>query len=516
MTFIRHKKDKKGRKYAMEVESYWDKEKKQPRQRVIRYLGTVTEDGIKQRKPRQSPRRALDYGDCRVLNHIAEELHLMPVLENTFGLETARLIISLAMNKLIRETSYSNFHKWYEGSYLQHMAPVADPSSQGISRELERLGLDERATWRFFERWNTNLGVSPMMMYDISTFAAYSEMISLLEYGRDYQETGLKQVNLGLVCAADSGLPTYFKIFPGSLADVVTLDHVVDDLKCFGIKDTMFVLDRGFFRGGNIKKLVENKMKFIMPLPTSYTLYKNLIAKHRLKSESPENASMLNAKVIFHIAGDTEIEGVKVKYVHYFDPERKTREIENLYRRIQQVEEKINGTEFKGQSREQIFKDVPKDLISCFKMRIIDGLVHLERKKNAIARKANRKGKMILLFKGDLDWENLLITYRSRDRIEKMFSELKTDLSALPLRVHKESTLKGSMLISFVALILHSQLLRMMKESKLSANYSSDGLLLELSKIKMIEMTDGKLVLTEITKKCRTILERLGIKIDSA
>jgi hypothetical protein len=45
MSFIRTK-IKDGRKYQYLVENYWDKEKKNSRQRVIQYLGVGTgEDG---------------------------------------------------------------------------------------------------------------------------------------------------------------------------------------------------------------------------------------------------------------------------------------------------------------------------------------------------------------------------------------------------------------------------------------------------------------------------------------
>ncbi|MEM3341108.1 MAG: transposase [Thermoplasmata archaeon] len=516
MAFIRYKTTKKGRKYAMEVESYWDKEKKQPRQRVVRYLGTVTEEGIKRRRPQAIPRMALDYGDVKVLENFAEHLKLKQILEATIGPENAQLVLGLAMNKLIRETSYSNYHRWYEGSYIQKMLPFENPSSQNISRVLERVGLDERAIWSFFERWNNTIGISNTMMYDISTFASYSEMISFVEYGRDYQDTGLKQVNLGLVCAPDSGLPSYFKLYPGSIADVVTLGQVVDDLKYFGVKKNLYVLDRGFFSAKNIVNLLKQGDEFIIPLPAGTIQHNAIIAKHRAKAELPEHGSMLNKKVIFHIEGMTEIDGVSVKYVHYYDPERKARELENLYRRISKVEEELEGKPLIGGKPREMLVSTAGDLASCFSVSIVDGRIHLKRKKNAIARRVNKLGKMILLYNGSMDWETVLTTYRSKDRIEKMFSELKTDLSAMPLRVHKESTLKGAIFVSFIALILYSHLLRRMKEANLSQHYSADGLLLELAKIKMIEMTASKSTLSEISKKCRIILERLGINFDSA
>jgi len=61
MSYIVHQRIG-NRVYAYEVEAYWDKDKKSPRQRR-RYLGRVDEHGniIPKRLPR--PRAALDHGD---------------------------------------------------------------------------------------------------------------------------------------------------------------------------------------------------------------------------------------------------------------------------------------------------------------------------------------------------------------------------------------------------------------------------------------------------------------------
>lgn len=55
------------------------------------------------------------------------------------------------------------------------------------------------------------------------------------------------------------------------------------------------------------------------------------------------------------------------------------------------------------------------------------------------------------------------------------------------------------------------RLLKWMKETGLLENYTVEGLLLELAKIKKITLTDGETLVTEITRKQRTILEKMGL-----
>jgi transposase len=88
---------------------------------------------------------------------------------------------------------------------------------------------------------------------------------------------------------------------------------------------------------------------------------------------------------------------------------------------------------------------------------------------------------------------------------------LKQDLQVLPLNVKKESTMKGFLFVTFISLILRMKLLKQMKDAGLLEDYTLDGILLELSKIKKIRLVTGETVTTEISKKQRTILDALGL-----
>jgi len=71
--------------------------------------------------------------------------------------------------------------------------------------------------------------------------------------------------------------------------------------------------------------------------------------------------------------------------------------------------------------------------------------------------------------------------------------------------------MKGFLFVTFISLILRMKLLKQMKDAGLLEDYTLDGLLLELSKIKKIRLVTGETVTTEISKKQRTILDALGL-----
>ena len=68
-----------------------------------------------------------------------------------------------------------------------------------------------------------------------------------------------------------------------------------------------------------------------------------------------------------------------------------------------------------------------------------------------------------------------------------------------------------TLFINFIGLIIRLRLLRLMKESDLIKDFTVDGLLLELLKIKKIQLVNGEIIVSEITKKQRTILDALHL-----
>lgn len=120
---------------------------------------------------------------------------------------------------------------------------------------------------------------------------------------------------------------------------------------------------------------------------------------------------------------------------------------------------------------------------------------------------------MIVLYSGQQSWQERLLWSRERDVIEKMFYALKNDLGALPLRAQRAEVVKAMIFVNFIALIVRTKTLAMMKVSRLCRDYSLPAVLLEMSKLRRMEMLDGSFVTGEVTKKQRKIVEALGLDL---
>ena len=64
----------------------------------------------------------------------------------------------------------------------------------------------------------------------------------------------------------------------------------------------------------------------------------------------------------------------------------------------------------------------------------------------------------------------------------KAFRILKTDLDIFPMRVRKESTIKGMLFIFFISLIIRTALIRGIISSVLMKKYSLESMILELER----------------------------------
>ena len=121
----------------------------------------------------------------------------------------------------------------------------------------------------------------------------------------------------------------------------------------------------------------------------------------------------------------------------------------------------------------------------------------------------NRIGRFLLVYNGKYTLLEFLSLYRHRDSIEKAFRMLKTDLDIFPMRVRKESTMRGMLFIFFISLIIRTALMRGMISSGLMRKYSPEKMILELEKLHVVEDANGSMSELERTRKQKDILDAL-------
>ncbi|MEM4058797.1 MAG: IS1634 family transposase, partial [Thermoplasmata archaeon] len=67
--------------------------------------------------------------------------------------------------------------------------------------------------------------------------------------------------------------------------------------------------------------------------------------------------------------------------------------------------------------------------------------------------------------------------------------------------------------ITFVSLYLYFRIMNIIKKAGLTKDLSVNELLIELSKVYLVENTDGKVAYSEIPKKVENLISKIGIDI---
>jgi transposase len=315
-----------------------------------------------------------------------------------------------------------------------------------------------------------------------------------------------------MIVDKEKGIPVMYDIYPGSIVDVTTLKNTIKKIEAYGVNNFTLVMDRGFFSKGNIEELIHEKIPFIMPATMTLKSIKELMSSAQKDIESPEYLHKFNKKPIFVKPVTLEEKEFKMDGYCFYDPKRELEEKDVFYSRLYDVKKKLEGKAIPGwRNPEDVFKERAKEMAGYYSWKKIDDHFRINIKKNAVSQRVNRMGKFFLFYYGERDWMECLTVYRERDIVEKGFKIMKNDIQSLPLNTNKDSTTKGFIFICFIGLIIRMKLLSLMRETTIIEDHTVESLLLELEKIRKIELQNGEIIVTELTRKQKEIMEKLNL-----
>lgn len=494
------KKTVNGRIYVYERTPYYDRTLKNTKYRY-RYLGKEI-DGETRRIRSILPRRSLIYGPFIPLMGIADGIGLMDMLKAYLTEDESNRVLALAISKIVRPLPQNSIQSWYEGTYVSTIIP-ASLSSQRNSELMEKIGSSDLYR-RFSLDLIRKLNPESSLMYDITSMPSYS-MVPVFEYGHAKDHPELEQINLSMVMEKRRKVPLYYELYPGSIPDIVTLKRTIEYLSPF-IQEIEIILDRGFFSLDNLRLI--SGMRYIIAASLVRKEVKAIFSRASGTVDRADNIIMYEGDPIFCQGVSFAMDDLSLTGYFYHDPKREADERSDFHRRLREKRSRIEALQVRRGMR-TVIENIAGSYGRYITYGIENGKVVTKARDNAISAAENRMGRFLLVYRGEYSPSECLSIYRQRDTIEKAFRVLKADLDVFPLRDHKEPTIRGTMFVFFVSLIIRSALLRGMQSSHLNEKYSVERMLLELEKLHMIEDQNGILRELERTRKQKDILEAL-------
>jgi hypothetical protein len=249
----------KGHTYLYSVDSFWDKEKKQPRQHRT-YIGKK-DPHSQTLVPQDDLRDAREFGNLFLLHSIAGKLALSEDPALIFP-DSWKEILALAFYRVCENKALYLCGHWLDTVWLQD--PLSLPSPR-ISELLGQLGHTAVYRERFFRRWAGRLSKSNrFVIFAITSVSSYAKGIDRVEWGYNRNHESLPQINLGLVYGEPSALPLCYRAYPGSIHDISALRNAVLELEVLSGGKSLFILDKGFYSQANIRHL--SGMAFIIKI----------------------------------------------------------------------------------------------------------------------------------------------------------------------------------------------------------------------------------------------------------
>jgi len=230
-----------GRIYLYEVVSYWDKAKKQARQKRT-YIGPKYSKNKTKRKPKKSELVTKNYGNIALLNYISDQIGLAQILKDVFP-DKYHEILALAYYEIMEASAVYLFPYWLDEQYFQKVRKLY---SSDISGLCEDLGRAQVSRIDFTKKWIEHLKPIMGIYYDITSISSYSTNIDFIEWGYNRDGEKLTQLNMVVIFCQTNSLPMLYNLYPGSIVDVTTLKNCIKYLEAFNLKDFLIVLDSGF------------------------------------------------------------------------------------------------------------------------------------------------------------------------------------------------------------------------------------------------------------------------------
>jgi hypothetical protein len=373
-------------------------------------------------------------------------------------------------------------------------------SSQRASDMYASFGFAERMA--FYREWARLAREREYLALDITSISSYSQGIKQCEMGHNRDKEKLPQVNVCILCGEKSHTPVYLTLYSGSLGDVSTLECTLEEFEgVVGAAGYMVVMDKGNFSFRNLRALNGadgRRTLFLIPAPFT-TAWAKMMAEAEMGGiDRPSNVILTSGAPVRGVYRPGAIKGIGFIHAHvFFDPERALRKRNELYDYVARLKAEA--------VRDAANPKLQKEFAHYLTAGPAPGV-----REDVVAEELKTAGWLVLASNHIGDPQLAFDTYRAKDAVEKAFMAYKDMLGLHRLRVHGDVRMENKLFVAFIALAMYSHIHRVMKEKRLYARMTFDGLMITLAKLKSARV-GGKLILRPVTRAQKDIFDAFGL-----
>ena len=380
-------------------------------------LSTIPSDWREVDHTRRRPPVCVDFGDTYLLDELIKGIGYDKVLDSINYANRDRLM-SMLYYYVIEDKANRHAETWFRQNLIRILYPRAGLASQRISEFLAAIGTDDqkRDFLKAHIKYVLEVTGGDVCVLIDSTGLPNSCNVPITRISSHEGDVNLEFRLIALV-QKSTGLPLFYHIIEGNVVDVSTIDFIIRTAKEHGIDVSYVIGDAGYCCPANIERLVLSHIDFMTRVNPTYQTYSNVISQNLDKLNDPQYNVNYHGRTV----------------------------------RVYKTKTVI------GKNKETN-KDVEGNLYLCKDMSAHYDKAHRVHKKydgnlpsaeiEAICEKC---GIFAIVTTLDLPPEDVLPEYYIRQKVEQFFDFGKNYAKFIPVREQNMNTLKGHILLGFMA-----------------------------------------------------------------
>ena len=456
----------------------------------------------------------LRIGAYIIIQKILDEYKISDYLSPYFGDKDLGLFLDLIAYTITCENNAGQYYPMYAYNHPLFTEDMHIYSDTRVSDFL--CGMTGEESIGFLNDWNAihDHREKIYISYDSANKNSEAGNIEMVEFGEPKVDVGAPIFNYSIAYDTKNSKPLFYETYLGSIADISQLEFMLGKAKGYGYRNIGFILDRGYFSKGNIRKMDEYGYSFVIMIKGMAKIANRLVLENKGKFEEERKYSIRKHHVYGYTVKDKLYpDDEKDRYFHiYHSTGKEQGEKEQLEERLERLAKSLKkqyGTDYQLSDTEKHYFDTFYDS---------EGILALVKEKDdVIKRELKLCGYFCIVTSDNMTAEEALDLYYSRDASEKLFRGDKSYLGNKSERTHLNESTEAKIFVEFIALIVRNRIYTKLKEElnriDENPNYMTvPAALRELEKIEMIRGHDQIYRLDHaVTKTQKTILKAFGM-----
>ena len=397
---------------------------------------------------------------------------------------------------------------------------LVDPSFDRRKAGELLVRLAPQARSAFYKAWNTAQGpASREIFYDVTSFSTYSGQIRRASYGYNRDGEDLPQINEGLFCCRETGMPLFMCSYDGSLNDASNFSHALELARACKVKPArrglVMIMDGGF-SSDSFSWLHLDGWKFIGGVsPARIKAVREAFLKWAHEVNDDVEGRMWEVNGHPYVSGRVPftLGGVDGVLVMCRDIESRSAIMRSLMARKLSKKAELDGCRRCPASGFDAWAASFKPFFIVEKAGNSRGFKYSEDADDFKERVALAGKAVLFTTCAEMSDQEIMEAYRSKESVEDCFDTTKNGLCDGRLHIQGDAQADGKLFALFVSLILRRTIHSRVRSWLKANNATDEDVIEELKQINYVKIGGKWKMKDALAKRQRELLQELKLDL---